>query len=141
MLSTLSSSHYNPGLSLRSLLPSFAKHRCSRTRPLFGNYAPIHAVTLHEVCTKEEEELSPVSAAAVAAAIQRASSASPVKFTRRRSDEDASKGGPLMPSSDFQRLCIEQLQLFRMVVSDDAILSVKLLTFRDQIENVFLYSS
>jgi hypothetical protein len=128
MLSSLSSSHYNPCFSLRSLLPSFAKHRCSPIRPLFRNHAPVHAVTLHEVSTKEEEELSPVSAAAVAAAIRRASSASPVKFTRRRSDEEASKAGPLMPSSDFQRLCIEQLQLFRMVVSDDAILSVQLLT-------------
>lgn len=77
--------------------------------------------------TKEEEELNPVSAAAVAAAIRRASSASPVEFTRRRFDEEAEKGGPLMPSSDFQRLCIEQLQLFRMVVSADAILSVSYL--------------
>ncbi|KAF3334289.1 Chloroplast sensor kinase [Carex littledalei] len=115
----LPSSHYHPRLSLRLLLPAFAKHR-SQIRPLLRN----HAVALPVANTKEEDELSPVSAAAVAAAIRRASSASPVEFTRRRFDEEAGKGGPLMPSSDFQRLCIEQLQLFRMVVSADAILSV-----------------
>lgn len=119
----LSSSHYHPRLSLRLLLPAFAKHR-SQIRPLLRNHAPIHAVALPVSNTKEEDELSPVSAAAVAAAIRRASSASPVEFTRRRFDEEAGKGGPFMPSSDFQRLCIEQLQLFRMVVSADAILSV-----------------
>ncbi|XP_078158334.1 chloroplast sensor kinase isoform X2 [Carex rostrata] len=115
----LPSSYYHPRLSLRLLLPAFAKHR-TQIRPLLRN----HAVALPVANTKEEEELSPVSAAAVAAAIRRASSTSPVEFSRRRFDEEAGKGGPLMPSSDFQRLCIEQLQLFRMVVSADAILSV-----------------
>lgn len=118
----LPSSHYHPRLSLRLLLPAFAKHR-TQIRPLLRN----HAVALPVANTKEEEELNPVSAAAVAAAIRRASSASPVEFTRRRFDEEAGKDGPLMPSSDFQRLCIEQLQLFRMVVSADAILSVSYL--------------
>ncbi|KAJ4795112.1 chloroplast sensor kinase [Rhynchospora pubera] len=121
----LPSSHHHSRLSLRRLLPSFPNQLShSHTRPLRRNHSRIHSVALPVANSKEDEELSPVSAAAVAAAIRRASPASPVEFTRCRPDEEARKGGSLMPSSDFQRLCVEQLQLFRMVVTSDAILSV-----------------
>ncbi|KAF0889779.1 hypothetical protein E2562_031458, partial [Oryza meyeriana var. granulata] len=74
-----------------------------------------------------EEDLDPPSAAAVAEAIQRASSASPVRFRRvhREDDEEPrGEGGVTEPSADFRRLCAEQLEMFRVVVSRDAVLSV-----------------
>nr|TKW28418.1 hypothetical protein SEVIR_3G315100v2 [Setaria viridis] len=79
---------------------------------------------------EEEEDLGPASAAAVAAAIRRASNASPVRFRRVRLGETGEAGphredGDLAePSADFRRLCAEQLEMFRVVVSRDAVLSV-----------------
>uniref|UniRef100_A0A0D9XYQ1 Histidine kinase/HSP90-like ATPase domain-containing protein n=1 Tax=Leersia perrieri TaxID=77586 RepID=A0A0D9XYQ1_9ORYZ len=83
-----------------------------------------------------EEDLGPASAAAVAETIRRASSSSPVRFRRvRREVEDGDEeeedegeprgeGGITEPSADFRRLCAEQLEMFRVVVSRDAVLSV-----------------
>ncbi|KAL6623096.1 hypothetical protein ACP70R_032975 [Stipagrostis hirtigluma subsp. patula] len=75
-----------------------------------------------------EEVLGPASAAAVAAAIRRASSASTVRFRRvsRREmgEEPRGEGGAAEPSADFRRLCAEQLEMFRSVISRDAVLSV-----------------
>ncbi|KAJ0989467.1 hypothetical protein J5N97_007823 [Dioscorea zingiberensis] len=81
--------------------------------------------TLHPVSLPPEppkDALSPPSAAAVAAAIRRASPTSPVEFSERL--EKLGKSGMIQPSPDFQRLCIEQLELFRAVVQHDAVLSV-----------------
>ena len=80
-------------------------------------------------CGEEDEDLGPASAAAVAAAIRRASNASPVRFRRMRLGESGEAprgedGGVAAPSSDFRRLCAEQLEMFRAVVSRDAVLSV-----------------
>ncbi|KAK3416720.1 hypothetical protein EUGRSUZ_H02486 [Eucalyptus grandis] len=61
------------------------------------------------------------SASAVASAIRRASS-SPVEFAQRV--EQDQRGGLVLPSPDFQRLCLEQLDLFRRIVHPDALLSV-----------------
>ncbi|TVU51613.1 hypothetical protein EJB05_03053 [Eragrostis curvula] len=74
-----------------------------------------------------EDDLGPASAAAVAAAIRRASSSSPVRFRRvhrGEAEEQRSEGGLAEPSADFRRLCAEQLEMFRVVVSRDAVLSV-----------------
>jgi len=65
----------------------------------------------------------------VAAAIRRASNASPVRFRRMRLGEAGEvprgeDGGMAAPSADFRRLCAEQLEMFRVVVSRDAVLSV-----------------
>ncbi|XXG47407.1 hypothetical protein AAC387_Pa02g2068 [Persea americana] len=68
----------------------------------------------------DQEELVP-SASAVAAAIRR-SSTSPVEIVQLI--ERAGKGRLVLPSPDFQRLCLEQLDLFRSIVDRDAILSV-----------------
>ncbi|RLN29888.1 chloroplast sensor kinase, chloroplastic isoform X2 [Panicum miliaceum] len=78
---------------------------------------------------EEDEDLGPASAAAVAAAIRRASNASPVRFRRMRLGEmgevpRGEDGGLAEPSADFRRLCAEQLEMFRVVVSRDAVLSV-----------------
>ncbi|CAA6659556.1 unnamed protein product [Spirodela intermedia] len=62
------------------------------------------------------------SARAVAAAIRRASAASPVEFVLRM--EKDVRGGSAGPSPDFLRLCVEQMDLFRMVVDREAVLSV-----------------
>lgn len=61
------------------------------------------------------------SASAVASAI-RSASTSPVEFMQRI--EKDRKSGLVLPSSDFQRLCVEQLDLFRRIVDPDAQLSV-----------------
>ncbi|KAM1641766.1 hypothetical protein ACFX13_011831 [Malus domestica] len=61
------------------------------------------------------------SASAVASAIRRAST-SPVDFMQRI--EKDQKGGIVLPSPDFQRLCIQQLDLFRRTVDPGALLSV-----------------
>ncbi|KAM0940316.1 putative histidine kinase/HSP90-like ATPase superfamily [Dioscorea sansibarensis] len=68
------------------------------------------------------DSLSSPSTAAVAAAILKASPTSPVEFAERV--EKLGKNGIITPSPDFQRLCIEQLELFRAVVHHDAVLSV-----------------
>ncbi|KAK3139688.1 hypothetical protein QOZ80_5AG0387930 [Eleusine coracana subsp. coracana] len=75
----------------------------------------------------DDEDLGPASAAAVAAAIRRASSASPVRFRHvRRGEAEEPHGEEALaePSADFRRLCAEQLEMFRGVVSCDAVLSV-----------------
>ncbi|GLT86531.1 hypothetical protein SLE2022_046660 [Rubroshorea leprosula] len=61
------------------------------------------------------------SASALASAIRKAST-SPVEFSQ--TVEDDHKHKLVLPSPDFQRLCIEQLDLFRRIVDPDAILSV-----------------
>lgn len=61
------------------------------------------------------------SASAVASAIRRAST-SPVDFIQRI--EKNQKNGLVLPSPDFQRLCLEQLDLFHRIVDPNALLSV-----------------
>ncbi|KAK4763938.1 hypothetical protein SAY87_013376 [Trapa incisa] len=61
------------------------------------------------------------SASAVASAIRRVSN-SPVEFVQRI--EKDQRSGLVLPSPDFQRLCIEQLDLFRRIVNPEALLSV-----------------
>ncbi|XP_061365716.1 chloroplast sensor kinase, chloroplastic [Gastrolobium bilobum] len=60
------------------------------------------------------------SAAALASAIRKAST-SPVEFTQRV--EKDQRTGLVLPSPDFQRLCLQQLHLFRRIVPE-ALLSV-----------------
>lgn len=63
------------------------------------------------------------SAAAVAAAIRKAST-SPVEFVQRIEKDGAKNKALILPSSDFQRICLEQLDLFRRIVDSEALLSV-----------------
>lgn len=75
------------------------------------------------------EDMVP-SASAVAAVIRKVST-SPVEFVQRiekaggknRGSGDGG-GGLVLPSADFQRLCLEQLDLFRRIVHPDALLSI-----------------
>lgn len=64
----------------------------------------------------------------MAAAIRRASTASPVRFRRVRlgeaGEEPRGEEGLAQPSADFRRLCAEQLEMFRVLISRDAVLSV-----------------
>ncbi|KAK9707453.1 hypothetical protein RND81_07G198400 [Saponaria officinalis] len=62
------------------------------------------------------------SAAAVAAAIRKASS-SPIEFTQKIENDPKSQS-LVLPSPDFQRLCVDQLTLFRRIVNPNALLSV-----------------
>lgn len=82
-----------------------------------------------------EEDMVP-SASAVAAVIRKVST-SPVEFVQRiekasgknKGSGDSGGGGLVLPSSDFQRLCLEQLNLFRRIVHPDALLSVCMVYF------------
>ncbi|GAY36237.1 hypothetical protein CUMW_020820 [Citrus unshiu] len=62
------------------------------------------------------------SASAVASAIRRTST-SPIEFLQTI-ETDQKRCNLVLPSPDFQRLCVEQLHLFRRIVDPDAVLSV-----------------
>ncbi|KAK7318665.1 hypothetical protein RJT34_03370 [Clitoria ternatea] len=62
-----------------------------------------------------DEDAMLASAAAVASAIRKAST-TPVDFTHRV-DKDR-RGGVVLPSPDFHRLCLQQLHLFRRIVPE-----------------------
>ncbi|XP_038892932.1 chloroplast sensor kinase, chloroplastic [Benincasa hispida] len=75
----------------------------------------------HTVRDNDDDGSMVPSASAVASAILKAST-SPVEFVHRV--ENSQKTGLVLPSPDFQRLCVEQLDLFRRIVDPDALLSV-----------------
>lgn len=77
----------------------------------------------HTLPDDEEEEMVS-SASAVASAIRRGST-SPVEFIQKI-EKGHNKSKLVLPSPDFQRLCVQQLDLFRRIVDPDAILSVSL---------------
>lgn len=77
---------------------------------------------LRHVSTDEEPESALLSSASAVASAIRSASNSPVEFMQRI--EKDQKSGLVLPSSDFQRLCIEQLDLFRRIIDPDALLSV-----------------
>lgn len=65
------------------------------------------------------------SASAVASAIRKASS-SPIEFTQKI-ERDPKSQGIVLPSPDFQKLCLDQLALFRRIVDPSALLSKAML--------------
>lgn len=67
------------------------------------------------------------SASAVASAIRKASS-SPIEFTQKI-ERDPKSQGIVLPSPDFQKLCLDQLALFRRIVDPSALLSVSFYDF------------
>ncbi|KAJ6719647.1 CHLOROPLAST SENSOR KINASE CHLOROPLASTIC [Salix purpurea] len=91
---------------------------------------PIHHVT-HSLSDGDDEEAGGgselvSSASAVASAIRKGSG-SPVKFVQKMEQGHNSSNNKtklVLPSPDFQRLCVQQLDLFRRIVDPDAILSV-----------------
>ncbi|MFS8020533.1 hypothetical protein Hanom_Chr16g01416661 [Helianthus anomalus] len=70
----------------------------------------------------EDDDVMVTSATAIAAAIRKAST-SPVEFVQR-SEKNGKNKAVVLPSSDFQTLCVEQMHLFRRIVDPDALLSV-----------------
>ncbi|CAE5963339.1 unnamed protein product [Arabidopsis arenosa] len=80
----------------------------------------------HTVSNEESEpgggETMVASASAIASAI-RGASTTPVEFTQMI-EKDHLKTKIILPSPDFQRLCLEQLDLFRQIVDPNAVLSI-----------------
>ncbi|KAL1207356.1 Chloroplast sensor kinase [Cardamine amara subsp. amara] len=72
------------------------------------------------VCSGGETMIA--SASAIASAI-RGASKTPVEFTQMI-EKDHLKTKIILPSLDFQRLCLEQLDLFRRIVDPNALLSI-----------------
>ncbi|KAJ9563796.1 hypothetical protein OSB04_008956 [Centaurea solstitialis] len=72
--------------------------------------------------TREEDDVAMTSSASAVAAAIRKASTSPVEFVERIEKDGKSKG-IVLPSSDFQTLCVEQLDLFRRIVHPEALLS------------------
>ncbi|KAL0364231.1 UNVERIFIED_CONTAM: Chloroplast sensor kinase, chloroplastic [Sesamum angustifolium] len=111
--------------------PCRATANTSAQRPL--SLAATASTSLREVSFTSDDDASQdgesmvSSAAAVAEAI-RAASTSPVEFLQRIEEGGVRSGGKskalVLPSQDFQRLCLEQLDLFRRIVDSDALLSV-----------------
>ncbi|KAK4402717.1 Chloroplast sensor kinase, chloroplastic [Sesamum angolense] len=111
--------------------PCRATANTSAQRPL--SLAATASTSLREVSFTSDDDASQdgesmvSSAAAVAEAI-RAASTSPVEFLQRIEEGGGRSGGKskalVLPSQDFQRLCLEQLDLFRRIVDSDALLSV-----------------
>lgn len=78
-----------------------------------------------DASSSSHDEDSMVSSAAAIAAALRDASTSPVEFVHRIEKGDGVKSKAMvLPSQDFQRLCLEQLDLFRRIVHPDALLSV-----------------
>ncbi|KAL0336071.1 UNVERIFIED_CONTAM: Chloroplast sensor kinase, chloroplastic, partial [Sesamum radiatum] len=110
--------------------PCRATANTSAQRPL--SLAATASTSLREVSFTSDDDASQdgesmvSSAAAVAEAI-RAASTSPVEFLHRIEEGGGRSGGKskalVLPSQDFQRLCLEQLDLFRRIVDSDALLS------------------
>uniref|UniRef100_I1R5Q8 Uncharacterized protein n=1 Tax=Oryza glaberrima TaxID=4538 RepID=I1R5Q8_ORYGL len=130
-----------PYLALRVRLPRFpTPHNPRPAVAIEAQHSFPHGLLARAACQplrhvaapaegegEEVEDLGTPSAAAVAEAIRRASSASPVRFRRVHREENEKlrgEGGFTEPSADFRRLCGEQLEMFRVVVSRDAVLSV-----------------
>ncbi|XP_010511749.1 PREDICTED: chloroplast sensor kinase, chloroplastic-like isoform X2 [Camelina sativa] len=79
----------------------------------------------HTVPNEDSEpggETMVASASAIASAI-RGASTTPVEFTQMI-EKDHLKTKIILPSPDFQRLCLEQLDLFRQIVDPNAVLSI-----------------
>lgn len=122
-----------------SSLPNKLPHRCSAISAAssinsINKYSSLNPkpVVNEDDSFKDGDMVS--SAASVASAIRKASN-SPVEFMHR-SQRKGSKGGGveiMLPSSDFIRLCVQQLDLFRRIVHPDAILSVSFLAFRGSV--------
>ncbi|CAM8876778.1 unnamed protein product [Rhodiola kirilowii] len=112
-----SNSHSNlfflPPISIPSKTPNRNHSQLTLAKP-----SPFsHFINCHEI---NGGKMVP-SASAVAATIRRAST-SPVEFVQRVESEQ--KSSLVLPSADFQRLCVEQMDLFRRIVDCDALISV-----------------
>ncbi|PIA51657.1 hypothetical protein AQUCO_01100488v1 [Aquilegia coerulea] len=86
-----------------------------------SNREILHHQVNHNDEDDDDDDLV-TSASAIAAVIRKASSSSHVDFVQRIEKKETNRLGS--PSSDFQRLCSEQLDLFRKIVDREAILSV-----------------
>ncbi|XP_050206737.1 chloroplast sensor kinase, chloroplastic isoform X2 [Mercurialis annua] len=85
------------------------------------NQTLIHQVSRSLPDEEPEQQEMVSSASAIASAIRKTSN-SPIEFVQEIEKSDNAK--LVLPSLDFRRLCVQQLDLFRRIVHPDAILSV-----------------
>uniref|UniRef100_A0A7C9EFK0 Histidine kinase domain-containing protein n=1 Tax=Opuntia streptacantha TaxID=393608 RepID=A0A7C9EFK0_OPUST len=110
--------HHKP---LLSLLPLPKSSSPSSSSSIADDTAASAALRYVNDALSEGGDWVP-SASAVASAIRKASS-SPIEFTQKV-ERDPKGQGLVLPSPDFQRLCLDQLALFRRIVDPNALLSV-----------------
>ncbi|KAI3930977.1 hypothetical protein MKW98_030216 [Papaver atlanticum] len=120
---TTQSNHYSwRGGNVRQIVVTNASSPSpSLTNGTSADKGYVQNPTTHYVSYDDEEKGLITSASAVAEAIRKAST-SPVEFIQRI--EKDGKNALVLPSTDFQRLCDEQLDLFRRIIDSDAVLSV-----------------
>lgn len=123
---------FSPATFYKAAAPTTLHASSQRLPPLtLTNAAATSSTTLRQVsgtCSDNESSDGEgdgmvTSASAVAAAIRNAST-SPVDFVQTIEKDDGKNRGLVLPSVDFQRLCHEQLELFRRIVHPDSLLSV-----------------
>ncbi|KAE8716570.1 Chloroplast sensor kinase [Hibiscus syriacus] len=121
----------SPNSSTNQTLPRALHHHLSSVPPPRPSLNPLNfnSTSLRPVSAptlSDDNEPQPAlvsSASAVSASIRRAST-SPVDFSQRIEKNDHHNHKLIMPTPDFQRLCLEQLDLFRRIVDPKAVLSV-----------------
>lgn len=138
---------FSPATFYKAAAPTTLHASSQRLPPLtLTNAAATSSTTLRQVsgtCSDNESSDGEgdgmvTSASAVAAAIRNAST-SPVDFVQTIEKDDGKNRGLVLPSVDFQRLCHEQLELFRRIVHPDSLLSVRNVLLSCLIERTFLY--
>lgn len=118
---------YTAHASFSSLIANgTTSERYSPKNPKLHHHSSASTSSFTRTCLDEPSDNDGAmasSASAVAYAIRKASN-SPVEFMQRIESGGKNKGGLVLPSPDFQRLCLQQLDLFRRIVHPDALLSV-----------------
>ncbi|KAJ8569741.1 hypothetical protein K7X08_006318 [Anisodus acutangulus] len=128
LLSTLSNPtitypphHHHPTLLFYKSPTTTTTVHAPRLPPLALTNAATSSTTLRHVsgtCSDDGDSEGMVSSASAVAAAIRNASTSPVEFVQRIEKDDGKNSG------DFQRLCVEQLNLFRRIVHPHSLLSV-----------------
>ncbi|XP_031123621.1 chloroplast sensor kinase, chloroplastic isoform X1 [Ipomoea triloba] len=110
--------------------PTLLTHTASSFSPSPSTATPDYLRQVSDTCAGDDpaqaggDEPAMVSSASAVAAAIRNSSSSPVEFVQVVEKDGDNNRNLVLPSPDFQSLCLEQLDLFRRIVHPEAIFSV-----------------